>query len=72
MVEVHFRVKILQKLTDQRHIFQDIYAKNVVASGIADKCTLQLAYAIGVSDPLSIYIDTHGTSKMSDDELIKK
>ncbi len=47
-------------------------AKNVVASGIADKCTLQLAYAIGVSDPLSIYIDTHGTSDMSDDELIKK
>ena len=47
-------------------------AKNVVASGIADKCTLQLAYAIGVSDPLSIYVDTHGTSKMSNDDLIKK
>ncbi len=47
-------------------------AKNVVASGIADKCTLQLAYAIGVSDPLSIYVDTHGTSKMSDDDLIEK
>ena len=47
-------------------------AKNVVASGIASKCTLQLAYAIGVSDPLSIYVDTHGTSKMSDDELINK
>ena len=47
-------------------------SKNIVASGVADKCTLQLAYAIGVSDPLSIYIDTHGTSKISDDELIKK
>jgi S-adenosylmethionine synthetase len=47
-------------------------AKNIVAASIADKCTLQLAYAIGVSDPLSIYVDTHGTSKMSDDELIKK
>ena len=47
-------------------------AKNVVASGIADKCTLQLAYAIGVSEPLSIFIDTHGTSKILDDELIKK
>ncbi len=47
-------------------------AKNVVASGIADKCTLQLAYAIGVSDPLSIYVDTHGTSKMSDEDLIEK
>ena len=47
-------------------------AKNVVASEIADKCTLQLAYAIGVSDPLSIYVDTQGTSKMSDEELIEK
>jgi S-adenosylmethionine synthetase len=47
-------------------------AKNVVASGIAHKCTIQLAYAIGVSDPLSIYVDTHGTSKMSDNELIDK
>ena len=47
-------------------------AKNIVAAGIADKCTLQLAYAIGVSDPLSIYVDTHSTSKMTDDELIKK
>ena len=47
-------------------------AKNVVASGIADKCTLQLAYAIGVSDPLSIYVDTHGTSQMSDEDLIEK
>ena len=47
-------------------------SKNVVASGIADKCTLQLAYAIGVSEPLSLYVDTHGTSKMSNEELIKK
>ena len=47
-------------------------SKNVVASGIADKCTLQLAYAIGVSEPLSIYVETHGTSKMSNEELIKK
>tara|TARA_B100001248_G_scaffold140793_1_gene105723 strand:+ start:98 stop:1255 length:1158 start_codon:yes stop_codon:yes gene_type:complete len=47
-------------------------AKNIIAASIADKCTLQLAYAIGVSDPLSIYVDTHGTSKMSDDDLIKK
>ncbi len=47
-------------------------AKNIVASGLAEKCTLQLAYAIGVSDPLSIYIDTHGSSKLSDDELLKK
>ena len=59
------------KLIDLPLISRDTF-QNVVASGIADKCTLQLAYAIGVSDPLSIYIDTHDTSKMSDDELIKK
>ena len=38
-------------------------AKNVVAAGLAERCTLQLAYAIGVSKPLSIYIDTHGTGE---------
>lgn len=38
-------------------------------SGLADRCTLQLAYAIGVARPLSIYIDTHGTGKVSEDEL---
>jgi S-adenosylmethionine synthetase len=37
-------------------------AKNVVAAGLADRCTIQLAYAIGVSKPLSVYVDTHGTS----------
>ena len=36
-------------------------AKNVVAAGMAERCTLQLSYAIGVSKPLSIYADTHGT-----------
>ena len=42
-------------------------AKNVVASGIADKCLVQLAYAIGVAEPVSVYIDTNGTGKISDD-----
>ncbi len=41
-------------------------AKNVVASGIADRCTIQLAYAIGVAKPLSIYVDTHGTGKVDE------
>src|SRR5258708_2902355 len=44
-------------------------AKNIVAAGLADRCTLQLAYAIGVARPLSIYIDTHGTGKVSEDTL---
>ncbi|MBL4692168.1 MAG: methionine adenosyltransferase [Magnetovibrio sp.] len=46
-------------------------AKNVVASGVADKCTIQLAYAIGVSHPLSVYVDTHGTGQADEDKLSK-
>jgi S-adenosylmethionine synthetase len=38
-------------------------AKNVVAAGLADRCTIQLSYAIGVAKPLSIYVDTHGTGR---------
>ena len=44
-------------------------AKNVVASGLADRCTIQIAYAIGVSKPLSVYVDTDGTSQVGDDRL---
>ncbi len=44
-------------------------AKNVVAAGLADRCTLQLSYAIGVAEPLSIYVDTHGTGKVAEQKL---
>jgi S-adenosylmethionine synthetase len=44
-------------------------AKNVVASGLAHRCTLQLAYAIGVSKPLSIYVDTGGTGQLPDAQI---
>lgn len=44
-------------------------AKNIVAAGLADKCEVELAYAIGVAHPVSIMIDTFGTGKYSDDEL---
>jgi S-adenosylmethionine synthetase len=44
-------------------------AKNVVAAGIAKKCTIQLSYAIGVSEPLSIYCDTFGTGQVDDAEV---
>jgi S-adenosylmethionine synthetase len=44
-------------------------AKNIVAAGLARRCTIQLAYAIGVSAPLSLYVDTHGTGTVGDDEL---
>jgi len=44
-------------------------AKNVVAAGLADKCTLQVAYAIGVSQPLSLYADLHGTGTVDEADL---
>ena len=44
-------------------------AKNIVAAGIADKCQIQLAYAIGVAKPVSVRIDTFGTGKISDEKL---
>ncbi|AEI92544.1 MULTISPECIES: methionine adenosyltransferase [Roseobacter] len=44
-------------------------AKNVVAAGLADKCTIQLSYAIGVSKPLSIYCDTFGTGEVDEEEI---
>ncbi|SMO88343.1 methionine adenosyltransferase [Ruegeria faecimaris] len=46
-------------------------AKNVVAAGMAERCTIQLSYAIGVSRPLSIYADTHGTGQIADDRIEK-
>ncbi|MFC7703182.1 methionine adenosyltransferase [Plastorhodobacter daqingensis] len=44
-------------------------AKNVVAAGLAQRCTLQLSYAIGVAKPLSIYVDTHGTGEVHESEI---
>jgi S-adenosylmethionine synthetase len=46
-------------------------AKNVVAAGLADQCTIQIAYAIGVADPMSLYVDTHGTGKVDEAKLQK-
>jgi S-adenosylmethionine synthetase len=46
-------------------------AKNVVAAGLARKCTLQIAYAIGVAEPLSIYVDAHGTGEVSEEAIEK-
>ncbi len=44
-------------------------AKNVVAANLAERCTIQLSYAIGVAEPLSIYVDTHGTGTVPEDKL---
>ena len=44
-------------------------AKNVVAAGLADKCEIQLAYAIGVAKPVSVLVDTFGTGKIEDEKI---
>ena len=44
-------------------------AKNIVAAGLAERCTLQLAYAIGVAEPQSIFVDTYGTGKVSEEKI---
>ena len=46
-------------------------AKNIVAAGLADKCEIQLSYAIGVARPTSIMVDTYGTGKVSDEKLVE-
>ncbi len=47
-------------------------AKNVVAAGLADKCEVQLAYSIGVAEPVSVLVDTFGTGKLPDEEIAEK
>lgn len=46
-------------------------AKNIVAAGLADRCEIQLSYAIGIAKPISVFVDTYGTGKISDDQLIQ-
>lgn len=46
-------------------------AKNIVAAGIADRCEIQISYAIGVAEPLAIYVDTFGTGKLPDSKIIE-
>src|SRR5881227_4151537 len=46
-------------------------AKNIVAAGLAERCTIQVAYAIGVADPMSLLVDTHGTGKVDEKKLEK-
>jgi S-adenosylmethionine synthetase len=46
-------------------------AKNIVASGIADEVEVQLAYAIGVAEPVSVYVDTFGTGKIEQSKLVE-
>lgn len=47
-------------------------AKSVVASGLAKRCLIQISYAIGVPEPLSVFADTYGTGTIPDDEILQK
>jgi S-adenosylmethionine synthetase len=46
-------------------------AKNIVAAGLAERCEIQVSYAIGVAEPTSITVETFGTSKLSEDRLVQ-
>jgi len=52
--------------------FARYVAKNIVAAGLADRCGIQVAYAIGVAEPVSLYVDTFGSGKMPDEQLAKR
>ena len=66
-----FSVKDCTKVDRSAAYAARYVAKNVVAAGLADKCEIQLSYAIGVAHPTSIMVDTFGTGKLSDEELVK-
>ena len=61
--------KVCDRISDA--VLDAYLAKNVVAAGLADKCTIQLSYAIGVARPLSIYADTFGTGQVSEEQIEK-
>ena len=46
-------------------------AKNIVAAGLASMCEIQISYAIGVAEPVSVLVDTHGTGKLSDEKILE-
>ncbi len=66
-----FPERTLQRLTVSASYAARYVAKNIVAAGIADKCEIQLAYAIGVAKPVSIMVDTFGTGKIADDKIVE-
>ena len=65
----HFSGKDCTKVDRSAAYAARYVAKNIVAAGLADKCEVQLSYAIGVAQPTSIMIDSYGTGKLSDNEL---
>ncbi len=64
-----FSGKDPSKVDRSAHYMARYVAKNVVAAGLADRCQVQLAYAIGVPEPISIFVDTYATGQLPDEEL---
>lgn len=65
-------VKTVQRIMSRSAaIVRKIVAKNIVAAGLADKCEIQLSYAIGVANPTSIMVDTFGTGKLSNSRIVE-
>ncbi len=70
-VAVHSLVKMQTKVDRSAAYAARYVAKNIVAAGLAEKAEVQLAYAIGVAQPVSISVDTFGTGKVSEDVLVE-
>jgi S-adenosylmethionine synthetase len=68
MEEEHFQERILQKVDRSACYMARYIAKNIVSSGLASKCEVQLAYAIGVAEPVSIMVDTFNTGKINEEK----
>lgn len=64
MAAVHFPEKIVQRLDRSAAYMTRYIAKNIVAAGLASKCQVSLAYAIGVAQPVMVQVDTFGTGKV--------
>ncbi len=60
-----------QYVSSTRNVADCVAAKSLVAAGLARRALVQLSYAIGVAEPLSVYVDTYGTGKKSDEELVE-
>ena len=69
MAAAHFLAKILQKVDRSGAYMARYVAKNIVAAGLATACEVQIAYAIGVARPVSIYVTTFGTGKLPESKI---
>jgi len=70
MEAVHFLEKILLKVDRSAAYATRYVAKNIVAAGLAERCEIQVSYAIGVAEPTSISVDTFGTGKLPHHEIV--